>query len=135
VIESESALRSAACVAGTDWPAIFTSAPIPLTVAAGFVYFAFVPSEFDDWARGLLVLIPAEYFRAFVFSILSETYREYRTPRQAVQVFLTSLAILIVIAAALSLYVLKGDWWAWISQPQVYRRRRAVLTGEAEEAA
>jgi hypothetical protein len=107
--------------ARTDWPAIFTSTLIPLTVAAGFVYFALDPAEAADWARGLLALIPLEYFRAFVLYILSDTYREYRTPMQAVRFFLISLAILIVIALIVSLYVLKGDWWAWITEPEVYR--------------
>ncbi len=108
-------------VPGTDWSAIFAWTLIPLTTAAGFGYFGLDPSDAGDWARGLLALIPLEYFRAFVFSILSETYREYRTPMQAVRVFLTSFAILVAIAVALSIYVLKGDWWAWITQPEVYR--------------
>jgi hypothetical protein len=107
--------------AGTDGSAIFTWTLIPLTVAAGFVYFASDPSEAGDWARGLLALIPLEYFRAFVFHILSDTYREYRTPLQAVRFFLLSLAILIVIAGAISIYVLKGGWWAWITTPETYR--------------
>ena len=108
--------------APTDWPAIATWTLIPLLVAAGFAWFALTPDwDSYDWAGGLLALIPLEYFRAFVLSILSETYREYRTPMQAVRVFLTSLAILIAIAAGMSLYILKGDWWAWMSQPAVYR--------------
>ena len=107
--------------AGADWPAILTSIFVPLTVAAGFVHLAASPSETPDWARGLLALIPLEFFRAIVLSILRDTYREYRTPRQAVGVFLTSLAILVVIAAAISLYVMKGDWWGWITTPVVYR--------------
>ncbi len=90
--------RMVPSMAGTDWSAIFTSTLIPLTVAAGFVYFALDPSQAADWARGLLALIPLEYFRAFVFYILSDTYREYRSPMQAVRFFLVSLAILIVIA-------------------------------------
>jgi len=107
--------------ARTDWSAIFTSTLIPLTVAAGFVYFALDPDDAGDWSLGLLALIPFEYFRAFVLYILSDTYREYTSPMQAVRFFLTSLAILIVIALGISLYVLKGDWWAWIRQPEVYR--------------
>ena len=113
--------RATSGVAGTDWSAIFTWTLIPLTTAAGFIYFGRDPSDAGDWARGLLALIPLEYFRSIVFSILSETYREYRTPTQAVRVFLTSLAILIVMAGVISLYVLKGDWWAWITKPEVYR--------------
>jgi hypothetical protein len=107
--------------ARTDWSAIFTSTLIPLTVAAGFAYFGLDPSDAGDWVRGLLALIPLEYFRAFVVNILSETYREYRSPMQAVRFFLVSLAILTVIALVISVYVLKGGWWAWITQPEVYR--------------
>jgi hypothetical protein len=108
-------------MARADWAAIFTSTLIPLTVAAGFVYFGLDPSDADDWLHGLLALIPLEYFRALVVGILSETYREYGSPMQAVRFFLLSFAILIVIALAISLYVLKGDWWAWITKPEVYR--------------
>jgi hypothetical protein len=115
------AARSVPSGAGTDWSAIFAWTLIPLTIAAGFVYFGLDPGDAGDWARGLLALIPLEYFRAFVFSILSETYREYQTPMQAVRFFLLSLAILIVIALVISLYVLKGDWWTWITKPEVYR--------------
>jgi len=113
--------RATPGTAGTDWAAIFTSTLIPLTTAAGFVWIGLDPSDAGDWAHGLLALIPLEYFRAFVLYILSDTYREYRTPRQAVRFFLISLAILIGIAFVISLYVLKGDWWAWITQPDVYR--------------
>jgi len=113
--------RATPGTAGTDWAAIFTSTLIPLTTAAGFVWIGLEPSDAGDWAHGLLALIPLEYFRAFVLYILSDTYREYRTPRQAVRFFLISLAILIGIAFVISLYVLKGDWWAWITQPDVYR--------------
>ena len=108
---------------GTDWQAIALWTLIPLTIAVGFVYAALAP-DWDDigWARGLLALIPLEYFRAFVFSILSETYREYRSPLQAVRVFLVSLAILVAIAAAISVYVVGvRDWLDWIGNPEVYR--------------
>ena len=107
--------------AGSDWSAIFTSTLIPLTVAAGFVYFGFDLRDAGDWTRGLLALIPLEFFRALVLNILSDTYREYRSPMQAVRFFLLSLAILTGIALAISLYVLKGDWWDWIRKPEVYR--------------
>lgn len=105
----------------TDWGAIFSSTLIPLTVAAGFAWFAFEPADFDDWAFGLLALIPLEYFRAIVLSILRDTYREYRTPAQATRFFLVSLGILVGLLLAWSVYAMKGDWWAWISKPDVYR--------------
>ena len=100
---------------------------MPVTVAAGFAYFALDPSEAADWAGGLLALIPLEYVRAIVLSILSDTYRQYRTPVQAVRFFLLSLAILTAIALAISVYVLKGDWWAWIAKPEVHRALAAAL--------
>lgn len=112
---------------GTDWSAVFISMLMPVTVAAGFAYFALDPSEAADWAGGLLALIPLEYVRAIVLSILSDTYRQYRTPVQAVRFFLLSLAILTAIALAISLYVLKGDWWAWIAKPEVHRALAAAL--------
>ena len=69
----------------------------------------------------LAALIPLEYFRAFVTSILSDTYREYRTPLQAARFFLVSLLILIVIAVAISLYVLGfRDFIDLIRKPEVY---------------
>ena len=113
--------RATSGALATDASAIFASTLIPLTVAAGFVYFGLDPTDAGDWARGLLALIPLEYFRAIVLHILSDTYREYRTPMQAARFFLLSLAILIVIALIISVYVLKGDWRAWIAQPEVYR--------------
>lgn len=105
----------------TDWAAIFSSTLIPLTVAAGFAWLAFEPAGLDGWAGGLLALIPLEYFRAIVLSILRDTYRESHTRAQAVRSFLLSLAILVAILLAISLAILKGDWWAWISKPDVYR--------------
>ena len=120
--ESASAIARAAPRQGTDWQAIFTWTLIPLTVAAGFVYTGLVtPDDIDVWAKGLLALIPLEFFRAIVVSIQSETYRDYKSPMQAVRSFLLSFAILIVISLVLSVFILKGDWWDWISTPDVYR--------------
>lgn len=106
----------------TDWPAIGMWTFVPVTIAAGFAYAALTPQwESDEWIGGLLALIPLEYFRAFVTSILSDTYKEYRTPLQAVKYFLLSLLILLVIAAAISLYVLGfRDFLLLIRKPEVY---------------
>lgn len=112
---------AASAPARTDWAAIFSSTLIPLTVAAGFAWFAFEPDALDGWARGLLALIPLEYFRAIVLSILRDTYRDARTQAQAVRFFLVSLAILVVIALAIGVFVLNSDGWSWISTPAVYR--------------
>jgi hypothetical protein len=114
---------SAARVPGTDWSAVVLWALIPVTIACGFVYFALTPEwESVEWAGGLLALVPLEFFRSFVFSILSETYSDYRSPMQAVRFFLLSLAILTAIAAGLSLYIMGfSDWIAWIRKPEVYR--------------
>ena len=106
----------------TDWPTIGMWTLVPVTIAAGFVYAALTPQwESDEWIGGLLALIPLEYFRAFVTSILSDTYKEYRTPLQAVKYFLLSLLILLVISAAISLYVLGfRDFLLLIRKPEVY---------------
>ncbi|MET0230562.1 MAG: hypothetical protein ABW186_06495, partial [Rhodanobacteraceae bacterium] len=69
----------------------------------------------------LLAMIPLEYFRAIVVAILRDTYRESRTRAQAVGSFLLSLLILIAILTGISVWVMKSGWWAWISEPEVYR--------------
>ncbi len=108
---------------GTDWSSIGLWAFVPLTVAAGFLYVAVTPQwETDGWIGGLLALIPLEYFRAFVVSILSDTYATYKTPRQAVGFFLISLLILIAIAAVIAMYVVGfHDFLEWMREPDVYR--------------
>ena len=108
---------------GTDWPSIGLWTFVPLTIAAGFVYVAVTPQwESDEWIGGLLALIPLEYFRAFVVSILSDTYATYKTPQQAVGFFLVSLLILVAIAAAIAAYVVGfHDLLAWMRKPEVYR--------------
>lgn len=111
------------CSPGTDWPSIGLWTFVPLTIAAGFIYVAVTPEwESDEWVGGLLALIPLEYFRTFVVSILSDTYATYKTPRQAVGFFLMSLLILIVIATAIAAYVVGfHDLLAWLRKPEVYR--------------
>jgi hypothetical protein len=108
---------------GTYWPSIGLWTFVPVTIAAGFVYVAVTPQwETDDWVRGLMALIPLEFFRAFVVSILSDTYATYKTPRQAVEFFLMSLLILIAIAAAIAVYVVGfRDFLEWMGKPEVYR--------------
>lgn len=108
---------------GTDWPSIGLWTFVPLTIAVGFVYIALTPQwESDEWIGGLLALIPLEYFRAFVVSILSDTYATYKTPRQAVGFFLMSLVILIVIAVVIAVYVVGfHDLLEWVRKPEVYR--------------
>ena len=108
---------------GNDWPSIGMWTFVPLTVAAGFVYVGLTPQwEGSEWIGGLLALIPLEYFRAFVVSILSDTYQAYQNPAQAVRFFLVSLLILIVIAAAIGAYVLGfRDSFDLIRKPEVYR--------------
>lgn len=108
---------------GTDWSSIGLWSFVPLTVAAGFLYVAVMPQwETDGWIGGLLALIPLEYFRAFIVSILSDTYATYKTPRQAVGFFLISLLILIAIAAVIAMYVVGfHDFLEWMREPEVYR--------------
>jgi hypothetical protein len=108
---------------GTDWSAIVVWTLLPVTVAAGFVYVALARQwEDNEWLGGLLALIPLEYFRAFVVSILSDTYETYKTPLQAVKFFLVSLLILLVIAVVIGVYVVGfHDSLEFIRKPEVYR--------------
>ena len=107
---------------GTDWATIFLWILIPVTVAAGFVASALTQDwESAEWLNGLLVLIPLEFLRALVFSLLSETYRDYQGPGEAVRFFLLSLVAMVIVVTLLCLYVAGfRDFIAWIRKPEIY---------------
>jgi hypothetical protein len=107
----------------TNWQAIFVSSLIPLFVAAGLVYAA-AEADWDDspqWLYGIAALIPLEFVRALVLSILGDTFRNYRGRTQAVAYFLSSMAILAVLLLAFAGYLLgwrefikmAGDLQTW----------------------
>jgi len=105
---------------GTDWPAVALWALVPLTIAAGFVSAAATPDwEATDWLGGLLLVIPFEFARTMVFSLLGDTYATYRGPRQAVLSFLLSMLILLVVSAAIGMWVVGvREFFAWLARPE-----------------
>ena len=89
----------------TNWQALALSAAIPLIVATALGYAAIAPQWADDadsgeWAFGLLALIPLEFVRALITSILGDSFKNYRSPAYAVNYFLLSLGILAVMLLA-----------------------------------
>lgn len=96
-------------VRSTNWPAVALSAAIPLIVAAGMVYAAVQPQwdeDTGDWAFALLALIPLEFVRALVMTILGDSFKHYRSPRHAVNYFLLSLGILAAMLLGFAAYML-----------------------------
>jgi len=96
-------------VRSTNWQAAALSAAIPLLVAMGLAYAALQPQWDDDspdWALGLLALIPLEFVRALVATILGDSFKNYRSPAYAVNYFLLSLAILAAMLLGFTAYVL-----------------------------
>lgn len=109
---------------GTDWSAVAVSMSMPLIVAAGFAYAAlslqWAPTE--DWIWGLLALVPLEFLRAFVLSILGDTFKDYQNPSHAVHAFLLSMAILAVMGLVWSLFNLGfSDTFALLSDARAHR--------------
>jgi hypothetical protein len=96
-------------VPATNWPAAALSAAIPLIVAAGLVYAALQPQwdeDTGDWAFALLALIPLEFVRALVMTILGDSFKNFRGPAYAVNYFLLSLGILAAILLGFAAYML-----------------------------
>jgi hypothetical protein len=58
-----------------------------------------------EWALGLLALIPLEFVRALVASILGDSFKNYRSPVHAVNYFLLSLAILAAMLLGFTAYM------------------------------
>lgn len=109
----------------TNPQAVALSMAIPLTVAAGCVYSALNPPWDDDdgeWAAGLLLLIPFEFVRALVISIVGDTFARWQNARQATRDLLLSLSILVGIllvgaAAKTSLH----DLFAALASPATWK--------------
>jgi len=96
-------------VRSTNWQAVVLSAAIPLLVACGLAYAALQPfwdDDSGDWAIGLLALIPLEFVRALVASILGDSFKNYRSPAYAVNYFLLSLCILAAMLLGFAAYML-----------------------------
>ena len=70
-------VRSIDPMRDTNWPALFLSALIPLTIAAGFVYLATLPEcqPSTAWIYGMAFLIPIEFIRTLMHSFLGVPYQ------------------------------------------------------------
>ena len=90
---------SIARVQNTDWQALILSALIPLTIAAGFVYVAGAPDwqPSETWILGVAFLLPLDFIRALVLSLLGDSYKTSQGRLQAVKSFLLSVAILLAL--------------------------------------
>lgn len=110
-------------VAATNWQGVILSAAIPLIVAAACVYAALQPSWDDsgDWAYALFALLPLEFVRALVLTILGDTFLNYQSPGQAVRYWLLSLAILAGLLLIGAVWLLGfRDFFAAIIDPHTW---------------
>jgi hypothetical protein len=97
---------------------------MPVAIAAGFVHAAMTADwiESETWVYGLLLLVPFEFVRALVYSILGDTFRSYESPTQAVRSFLVSMLILLVIGLIFGIYVLGfRDFFAAVTDLGILR--------------
>jgi hypothetical protein len=111
-------------VPATDWSAAAISMLMPVAIAAGFVHAAVTSQwiESETWVYGLLLLVPFEFVRTLVYSILGDTFRGYENPVQAVRSFLLSMLILLVLGLIFGVYVLGfRDFFAAVTDLAILR--------------
>jgi len=111
-------------VPATDWSAVTVSMLMPVAIAAGFVHAAMTADwiESETWVYGLLLLVPFEFVRALVYSILGDTFRSFESPTQAVRSFLVSMLILLVMGLIFGIYVLGfRDFFAAVTDLGILR--------------
>ena len=111
-------------VPATDWSAVTLSMLMPVAIAAGFVHAALTSQwiESETWVYGLLLLVPFEFVRTLVYSILGDTFRNYENPIQAVRSFLLSMLILLVLGLVFGVYVLGfRDFFAALTDLTILR--------------
>jgi hypothetical protein len=97
---------------------------MPVAIAAGFVHAALTSQwiESETWVYGLVLLVPFEFVRTLVYSILGDTFRTYEGPMQAVRSFLLSMLILLVMGLIFGVYVMGfGDFFAALTDPAILR--------------
>jgi hypothetical protein len=100
------------------------SVMVPVTISAGFVHAALTWQwvESETWVWGLVLLVPFEFVRTLVYSILGDTFRTYESPRQAVRSFLLSMLILLVMGLIFGVYVLGfRDFFAAVTDLAILR--------------
>lgn|GEM_PF-4319683 len=86
--------------AKTNWQAVLLSALIPAILVTGLVWQALAydgSAVSMPWVLGMFCLIPLEFIRALVVSLLGTAYANGRDPQQVVRSFLISVAILLVL--------------------------------------
>ena len=108
----------------TDWSAVFMAVLMPAAIAAGFVRAALTPqwTESETWVLGLFALVPVEFVRALVYSIVGDAFKYSEGPIQAARSFLLSMLILLILGLIAALYVFGlHDLAVALSDPQILR--------------
>jgi hypothetical protein len=104
---------------------VILSALIPLTIAGGLIYQALTPGwqpTLETWIWGLFLLVPLEFIRALILSLLSDAYKTGRNPWDAVKSFLLAIAILLVMGIVY--VILEGgisDGLSLLADPFIYK--------------
>jgi len=108
----------------SDWSAMAVSVLMPVAIAAGFVHAALTSQwiESETWVDGLMLLVPFEFVRTLVYSILGDTFRTYEGPMQAVRSFLLSMLILMALGLIWAVCGLGfHDLFAALTDPAILR--------------
>ncbi len=109
----------------TNWQGVILSALVPMLVVIGFAYRALVSEGLPDlegWVVGMFLLIPLEFIRALIISVLADAYKTGRNPLEVVQTFLISVAILL--ALCIGYVILEGgisDGLSLLASPYLYK--------------
>ena len=109
----------------TNWQGVILSALVPMLVVIGFAYRALVSEGLPDqegWVVGMFLLIPLEFIRALIISVLADAYKTGRNPLEVVQTFLISVAILLVLC--IGYVIFKGgisDGLSLLASPYLYK--------------
>ncbi|MEP6941279.1 MAG: hypothetical protein ABI846_16040 [Rudaea sp.] len=110
---------------GTDWPGMLLTLLIPAVLITGLIYLLVEPRwedpESGEWLDGLVAVIPLEFVRIIMLSILRDTYREYASPRQAVRFFLISMAALVAICLAMAFAAMGWRLFGALADAQTWR--------------
>lgn len=109
----------------TQWQGVLVSALVPAIVVTGLVHHALGPQDLPEsqiWAVGLACLIPLEFIRTLVVSLLGSAYETGRDPVQVIRTFLISVAILLAFCTVY--VVLEGgisDGLSFLASPGLYK--------------
>jgi len=92
----------------TNWTAVVVTLLPAAILVSGLLYYALQPDWLghDDWAAGVLALLPIEGLRIFVLLMRRDAYNTARTARDALKFFLAGCALLAGIVSIIALLVL-----------------------------